>query len=64
MRDYIVRVIIPDGKNKLVIEENIQAYICRVDVNNNLVFEDENGELIIQYHSYNWLSLRPASVGI
>lgn len=58
---YIVRVILPDGKNKTVIEEEYVGteYIVD-DVTNSLIISYEGG-LVVEIHNYNWLSIRPKS---
>lgn len=63
---YIVRVILPDGKNKLVVEEEYDADHYFHDENNNLVLEDEMCNTVVDIHNYNYVSIRPkydASVG-
>jgi len=57
---YIVRVIIPDGKNKMIVEEeyNAACYITE-EVTNNLVLFDELNDIVIEFHTYNWLSIKP-----
>jgi len=61
MTTYIVRVIVPDGKNKTVVEEEYTAFSYEHDINNNLILLDENGNTIIDFHTYNWLSIKPKS---
>lgn len=56
-KKYIIRVIVPDGKNKSLQEETQNACSYRKDENNNLIFEDENGELVYEYHNYNWFGV-------
>lgn len=58
MKTFIIRVIIPEGRNKLIQEETQIAFMYRTDENNNLIFEDEKGELIYEYHNYNWLGVK------
>jgi hypothetical protein len=57
---YIVRVILPDGKNKMVVEEEYTADSFYTDSLGNLVLEDAAGALVVEFHSYNWLSIKPA----
>lgn len=56
-KTYIIRVIIPEGKNKSIQEETQVAFSYRKDENNNLIFENKYGELIYEYHNYNWLGV-------
>ena len=56
---YLVRVILVDGKNKMVVTEEVTAFDYFTDSNNNLVFNDANGDMIREYHNYNWISLEP-----
>jgi hypothetical protein len=55
---YIVRVILPDGKNKMVVEEEHDADNYEKDINNNLVLWKDQ-RLVVEYHTYNWLSIKP-----
>jgi hypothetical protein len=56
---YVVRVILPDGKNKTVVEEEYSASGYKKDENNNLVLVDKDLEsVVIEFHNYNWLSIR------
>lgn len=58
---YVVRVIIPDGKNKTVAEEEYVGTIYLVDeITHDLIIRN-NGAEVIQIHNYNWLSIRPKS---
>jgi len=59
MHVFIVRVIIPDGKNKNTVEEEYTAASYYKDENNNLILVDENGNLVVDIHTYNWLSIKP-----
>ncbi len=56
---YIVRVIIPDGKNKNTVEEEYTAFEYEMDINNNLRLVTINGDTVIEFHTYNWLSIKP-----
>lgn len=58
---YIVRVIIPDGKNKNVVEEEYTGVSYYHDENNNLVIMDKNNEVVIDIHNYNYVSIKPKS---
>jgi len=62
-RKWIVRVIVPEGRGKMIVLEEQTAPFHRTDENNNLIFEDHHGNLIYEYHSYNWLGVYPASDG-
>lgn len=57
MSIYSVRVILPDGKNKMIVTEEVTAWRYYTDENNNLVFVDQNDNLITEYHNYNWVSI-------
>lgn len=56
---YCVRVILVDGKNKMVVTEEVTAFDYFTDSNNNLVFNDAHGNMIREYYNYNWISLEP-----
>lgn len=56
---YVIEVIIPEGKNKQVLEREYEAFTYEKDENNNLRLITEDGSLIIEYHNYNWISIRP-----
>lgn len=58
---YIVDAIVPEGKGKIITQEERTAAYWRVDENNNLLFEDDNGDLIYMYHNYNWKGVYPKS---
>lgn len=58
---YIIRIILPDGKNKIVVEEEYTAALYYHDENNNLILEDNNGCVIVEIHNYNWISIKPKS---
>lgn len=57
---YIVRVIIPDGKNKTVVEEEYVGTEYTTDENNNLIISHDGG-LVVDIHNYNWVSIKPKS---
>lgn len=59
MTVYIVRMIIPDGKNKTVVEEEYTAASYYHDENNNLVLIDADNQTIVDIHNYNYISIRP-----
>lgn len=64
MKKFIVRVIIPDGKGKKVEREEVTAVRYEIDELNNLIFYDEFNRVVIQYHSYNYVSVEyPGSSG-
>lgn len=56
---YIVRVILIDGKNKTVVEEEYVGASYYHDQNNNLVIVDQNNDIVIDIHNYNYVSIRP-----
>ena len=56
---YIVRVILPDGKNKIVEEEEYTAFEYHTYDNNNLRLVTRDGSTVIEFHNYNWISIRP-----
>ena len=58
---YIIRVILPDGKNKIVVEEEYIGTEYTVDdVTNNLTISHDGG-LVVEIHNYNWISIKPKS---
>ena len=59
--EYTVRVIIPDGKNRQIIEETYMAFDYEKDVNNNLILRDYAHNVVIEFHNYNWLSIKPSA---
>lgn len=61
MKKFIVRIILPDGKNKTVVDEVVEADHYNKDENNNLAFYDDNFQFVIEYHNYNWISVKPES---
>lgn len=58
---YIVRVIILEGKNKNTVEEMYEADHYRRDEHNNLILEEADGTLVIEFHSFNNISIKPVS---
>ena len=56
---YVVRMILPDGKNKTIVEEEYIAASYYHDSNNNLVLVDENNEVVVDIHNYNYVSIKP-----
>lgn len=56
---YIVRVILPDGKNKIVVEEEYEGdtYIVDATTKNLIIIRD--GGIVIEFHTYNYVSIRP-----
>jgi hypothetical protein len=56
---YIVRMILPDGKNKTIVEEEYNAASYYHDQNNNLVLVDANNNVVIDIHNYNYVSIKP-----
>lgn len=58
MNVFEIRVIIPDGKNKQIVIEVVTAEYYHKDENNNIIFVDTEGKTVIEYHSYNWVSVK------
>lgn len=56
---FIVRVILIDGKNKTVVEEEYTGASYYHDENNNLVIVDKDNNTVIDIHNYNYVSIRP-----
>lgn len=59
MITFIVRVILIDGKNKMIVDEEYTAANYYHDENNNLVLVDEESNVVIDIHNYNYVSIRP-----
>lgn len=59
MKTFIVEVIKYDKNKKEVELEEVVAASYSHDEHNNLIFYDQWQEFVVEYHAYNWISVRP-----